>query len=514
MKTGKKLLSVLLAVVMLLSLGSSALANSPVDEDGWMRVPTSPDGLQKGDLWLDFSYLFAGRDDLTEEQLAEAVEIYNSATWYINFDTKRVMVESDYEELNGDQGVNQSMVWIHCVREIGVEWVKVKQSTVGIKVGDYYLDKDVFYQTAAEKTYLKFISLWEKESGQQIEDLSEEERAEVLASIADASATAGDMYWFSGFLYNPGGNLCVWCVGNMPAVIFFPFADSYVMIAAEAAQEALRQADEETVAASKWVAVAASIEDAEEGGYYIDFTEAAVMETFGLTEAPTEDTLAIFRNGEWYVDFERSVVAGTIVIDGGISEEENAQFKAMFGFSYPQNAFSTMEYPESEELFALLKYRPAPDWKPLPLDTDGLNDGDYYLDTDAFMAIIGRDKTEEECAAVLEQIRQHVVFYYNPDGVNCVFKYEYTELPVENSDPISGTVILPLDLEENESGATLFDYNALRNSVRQYSAVQPDEPETPSGNNNGTDIIGRFKAMIAAILSFFRKLFNNFSTNK
>ena len=81
------------------------------------------------------------------------------------------------------------------------------------------------------------------------------------------------MYWPRGFLYNPGGNLCVWCVANMPASIIFPFADSYVMIAAEAAQAALRQADAATVAASPWVSVASSIEDAEEGGYYLDFSD-------------------------------------------------------------------------------------------------------------------------------------------------------------------------------------------------------------------------------------------------
>lgn len=361
MKTTKKLLSVLLALVLALSCAAVAFAEEPAAP--WVRIPTSPEGLQKGDLWLDFSYLFAGRDDLTEEQeeqIAATLAIYNSAAWYIDFDAKRVMVESDNEELNGDQGASQSMVWIRCVREVGVEWVKVKQNTVGIRVGDYYLDKDVYYQVAAEKTYPKLISLWEKEYGYKIEDLSDEERASVLASIEQASATAGDMYWNRGFLYNPGGNLCVWCVGNMPAAIFFPFADSYVMIAAEAAQAALRQADEATVAASPWVRVTSSAEEAEEGGYYLDLSDpAAVMETFGMTQMPTDENLAMIRNGKWYADFGRSVVAGTITIEDEASAEEYEQVGAMFGFAYPDEMFTTMDYSESAALFALLKVKPV-----------------------------------------------------------------------------------------------------------------------------------------------------------
>ena len=167
MKTTKKLLSVLLALVLALSCAAVAFAEEPGAP--WVRIPTSPEGLQKGDLWLDFSYLYAGRDDLTEEQIAAALAVYNSAAWYIDFDARRVWVESDNEELNGDQGASQSMVWIHCVREVGVEWVKVKQNTVDIRVGDYYLDKDVYYQVAAEKTYPKLISVWEKDAGKSIE---------------------------------------------------------------------------------------------------------------------------------------------------------------------------------------------------------------------------------------------------------------------------------------------------------------------------------------------------------
>ena len=519
MKTGKKLLSVLLAVVMLLSLGSFALANSPVDEDGWMRVPTSPDGLEDGDLWIDFTYLFS--ENATEEEKAAALEYFNSGEWSVNIAEQLVKCENGPEDLNGVYSRSQEP-YILCIREVGVKWVKVKQSTVGIRIGDYYLDKDVYYQVAAEKTYTKLISVWEKESGQRIEDLSEEDRAVVLASIEETSVKAGDMYWQRGFLYNPGGNLCVWCVANMPAAFIFPFADSYIMIAAQAAQAALRQADEATVAAANWVCVASSIETVEkEGGYYLDLSDReAVAAAFGMEEAPSDETMAeivdMFNAGEWYADFDRSVVAGRIKISEGISEEENEQFEAMWGFTFPDDAFTTMDYPESAELFALLKYRPAPDWKPLPLDTDGLNDGDYYLDTDAFMAIIGRGKTEEECAAVLEQIRQHVVFYYNPEGVKCVYKYEYTELPNGSGDPISGSAILPLDLGQGDADATLYDYNALRSSVKQYTApAQPEgsDPDSPSEEPNSTlNFLRPLKAIINSILSFFRKLFSSFST--
>ena len=56
MKTTKKLLSVLLALVLALSCASLAFAD---ETNPWVHIPTSPEGLQKGDLWLNFAYLYA-----------------------------------------------------------------------------------------------------------------------------------------------------------------------------------------------------------------------------------------------------------------------------------------------------------------------------------------------------------------------------------------------------------------------------------------------------------------------
>ena len=62
MKTSKKLLSVLLALVLALSCAALAFAE---ETDPWVPIPTSPEGLQKGDLWLNFAYLYDGREDMT-----------------------------------------------------------------------------------------------------------------------------------------------------------------------------------------------------------------------------------------------------------------------------------------------------------------------------------------------------------------------------------------------------------------------------------------------------------------
>ena len=67
----------------------------------------------------------------------------------------------------------------------------------------------------------------------------------------------------------------------------------------------------------------------------------------------------MIRNGKWYADFNRSVVAGTLTIEDETGAEEYEQVGAMFGFAYPDEMFTTMDYPESAALFALLKVKPV-----------------------------------------------------------------------------------------------------------------------------------------------------------
>lgn len=166
-------------------------------------------------------------------------------------------------------------------------------------------------------------------------------------------------------------------------------------------------------------------------------------------------------------------------------------------------------------LNATLHFLPADsDWIRLPYTADGLSDGDWYLDMDAFMDAIGRGKSDEEKAEVRALIEQHVVFSYNPGGEQCVYKYDFTDLPGEDGTPVSGTVILPLDLTLGSDDAFPYDYNALQQCVRQYhTPTAPDTPQQPadddddSGNWFDQHIIRPLRSAIATILSFFRRLF-------
>lgn len=153
---------------------------------------------------------------------------------------------------------------------------------------------------------------------------------------------------------------------------------------------------------------------------------------------------------------------------------------------------------------------PEISWITLPYSSDGLSEGDWYLDTKAFIDIIGKGKSDEEKDEALALIRQHVVFFFNPDGGEYVFKYVYTNLPLSDGTTVSGSVILPYDLTEQTEDAFPYDYTALQQSVKRYtSPVEPEKPTEPEEEqpNVMQTIIGRLKSIIQTILSFFRKIF-------
>ena len=149
-------------------------------------------------------------------------------------------------------------------------------------------------------------------------------------------------------------------------------------------------------------------------------------------------------------------------------------------------------------------------WITLPFTTDGLSDGDWYLDLDAFVDAVGRGKTEREKDEVRDLIRQHVTFKYNPGGRYFVYRFEYTALPVEDGEPITGYTDLPIGLALEDENAFPYDYNALKDCVRQYRAPdKPDEPEQKQEEESWFQkhIVGPMKSAVSSILSFFRKLF-------
>ena len=152
------------------------------------------------------------------------------------------------------------------------------------------------------------------------------------------------------------------------------------------------------------------------------------------------------------------------------------------------------------------------DWIELPYGDDGLQDGDWYLDLDAFVDAVGRGKTEREKDEVRDLIRQHVTFKYNPGGRYFVYRFEYTALPVEDGEPITGYTDLPIGLVLEDENAFPYDYNALKDCVRQYRAPdkpdEPTQPDQPEEKETWLDhLLAPLKSAVSTILSFFRKLF-------
>ena len=340
MKTSKKLLSALLAIVMLLSCGVAAFAAPSYN---WVQVPTSPAGLQKGGVWFNFSKLFTS-NPLTADEQAQLAR-FNSADWYADFNALMVKCVSSDPDLNGEY-TNQH-AWINCIEEVGVNWVPVSKTLAGLQVGDYYIDVNVFYQTAEAGYFTYFFAQYNAQ-------YSDPMPAATAAQLHAKSAEITDMQFKSDvFAYNPGGNQYHYQLNGMP----FPYTRCMVepgiadqtMIVVDALAASIRQLDAATAAASPWVKVATSLENAEEGGYYIDFDDPAVMSAMNVSN-PTPEDVAMVKGGEWYADFGRCVVCGklTEVINGEtyfIWTEESAD---LFRFVKVKPAAPTEDPSEQE----------------------------------------------------------------------------------------------------------------------------------------------------------------------
>lgn len=130
MKHTKKLLSVLLALVMLLSFGTQAFAANT-----WTSVPTDPTGLPAGSWYLDFSEIAKdGTGTVSASQLA----YYNSFSWDVDFNTWEIQGTDSTGNLFF-QGASARQ-FLTALRKTGINWLPVAQSTTGLQNGDYYID--------------------------------------------------------------------------------------------------------------------------------------------------------------------------------------------------------------------------------------------------------------------------------------------------------------------------------------------------------------------------------------
>ena len=153
------MLAVLLALVMAFSIGVTALA-ADADDVVWTPVPTSTEGLEKGDYYFDFEAMFTENhdqpmcedDDNDTPWYQDDLDYYNAAQWFVDFDVWDVMVIwPDDESYVGETWMLQYL------RSYGAEWIAVHMDGYSddLQPGDYYFDIDAYvdaiYSVRAEK---------------------------------------------------------------------------------------------------------------------------------------------------------------------------------------------------------------------------------------------------------------------------------------------------------------------------------------------------------------------------
>ena len=242
----------------------------------------------------------------------------------------------------------------------------------------------------------------------------------------------------------------------------------------------------------RWESIPTSKAGLQKGACYLDFTDA-VEETFPAEQQ--SDVLAMLNAGSWSLDYDSMTLKGALTLPAAL---------------YPSGADKQIIWHPSRDVLASALREAETRWIALRYGEDGCSDGDWYLDLDAFVDAVGRGKTEREKDEVRDLIRQHVTFKYNPGGRYFVYRFEYTALPVEGGEPITGYTDLPIGLALEDENAFPYDYNALKDCVRQYRAPdKPDEPEQKQEEESWFQkhIVGPMKSAVSSILSFFRKLF-------
>ncbi len=154
MKACKKTTAVLLALLMLFSLGTVAFA---ADSGNWTPIPTSPEGLQNGDYYLDFTALLTQTvqhdAEVSQEDLAAMIAVYNGGTWFIDYDAmllKGTIVipafmsdtgEDEITELTPDMATGLLSAYAGDILfEVGATWIPVAKSAEGLNDGDWYID--------------------------------------------------------------------------------------------------------------------------------------------------------------------------------------------------------------------------------------------------------------------------------------------------------------------------------------------------------------------------------------
>ena len=296
----KKMLSVLLAALMLASLCVTAFAEDVVYR--WKQIPTSPDGLNAGDLYFDFPPADGGENAPTQ---AEYYAFVNS-TWYVDEEHCKARVvwcaDADESVTHGQTEEILESTMLYYVKEVGIELMPISTSLLLCDVGDWYLDPATFapalqaaYEARGIPQYSQFIAgtlqggtykycvnpngTWHRYIQNFGNSLNEEDMAQVLN---------GGGLWLPAFVIYNGGN-----GGSYSAEV-------------EALDACLVQVTADMLPETDWHLVHASAEGLSAGEYYLD---PAIYDLEG--SEITEEGM-----NEYQLRYEAISGALTITVDG------------------------------------------------------------------------------------------------------------------------------------------------------------------------------------------------------
>ena len=497
------------------------------DDCNWTPLPTSPDGLENGAYYLDFT-TFASMAGGTPQEMEAFLNMYNNGEYF--FDEEKLVfketltVPAEFSESGEDETITLTdfiendgfELMGYCLREAGAQWYPVAKTTEGLQDGDWYIDISAADDAIRER--LEGCDIYVNPNGKL------EKYLVVPADMRELEYT-GEFYPL----------MTKW----MEMVGPYTDRDDYTPNPYYAWPDVCpvqQYSDPNT-----WLPIATSTEGLADGDWYLD--KEAYLDAYadGYTAYYVNEVNSDDYPGNDITPAEAAVMRDQLRADAAAQEDffpvnpfikpggQPFEFKFNEVYVDPDTGDTvsyTLYLPRTDDAAGILYYQmfkagvkqysdPVPqeveNWIALPYTTDGLSEGDWYLDTTAFMNLIGEGKTAEEKAAVLETIKQHVTFFYNPDGIQLVYKYIYTDLPDENGNNSSDTVILPYDLTTGSADAFPFDYSALQQSVKQYTApTTPDDPgnNTPDEPQSGLQrFVAQLRSFIQSILSFFRRLF-------